>query len=114
MCIRDRDDTIHILGRADNQIKHMGYRIELEEIEAGFNSLEYINEVGVVYEKFEDGLGQIKTYVTLKSIVAIESIKKDIKKVLPAYMIPRIITILDSMPRNQNGKIDRIVLKNLK
>ena len=110
----NENGIIHILGRSDNQVKHMGYRIELEEIEAGFNSLDYINEVGVVYEKFDDGLGQIKSYVTVKFDISVESIRNDIKKVLPAYMIPRIITILDSMPKNQNGKIDRIALKNIK
>lgn len=110
----DENGIIHILGRSDNQVKHMGYRIELEEIEAGFNSLDYINEVGVVYEKFEDGLGQIKSYVTVKSNISVELIRNDIKNILPAYMIPRIITILDSMPKNHNGKIDRIILKNIK
>ena len=111
---KDSNGIIHIIGRSDNQIKHMGYRIELEEIEAGFNSLDYIYEAGVVYEKFDDGLGQIKSFVTVNNNVSVESIRDDIKKILPAYMVPRIITILDSMPRNQNGKIDRIVLKNIK
>jgi D-alanine--poly(phosphoribitol) ligase subunit 1 len=105
---------IHILGRSDNQVKHMGYRIELEEIEAGFNTLDYINEVAVVYEKFDDGLGQIKSYVTVKNNISVGSIRKDIKKILPEYMIPRIITILESIPKNQNGKIDRNALKNIK
>jgi len=109
----DKNGTIHILGRADNQIKYMGYRIELEEIEAGFNSLSYINESGVVYEKFDEGLGQLKAFVTLKSKMPVESIRKDIKNILPAYMVPRIITVLDSMPKNQNGKIDRLLLKTL-
>jgi D-alanine--poly(phosphoribitol) ligase subunit 1 len=111
---KDKNGIIHILGRADNQIKYMGYRIELEEIEAGFNSLDYINEAGVMYERFEDGLGQIKSYVTLKNQVSVESIRNDIKKILPVYMIPHIITILESMPRNQNGKIDRLALKSIK
>jgi D-alanine--poly(phosphoribitol) ligase subunit 1 len=109
----DENGIIHILGRSDNQVKHMGYRIELEEIEAGFNSLDYINEVGVVYEKFEDGLSEIRTYVTVKLDISVESIRNDIKKVLPSYMIPRIITILESMPKNQNGKIDKIALKTI-
>jgi len=45
--------------------------------------------------------------------VEIESIKKDIKAILPAYMIPRAIKILDTIPKNKNGKIDRIALLNL-
>jgi D-alanine--poly(phosphoribitol) ligase subunit 1 len=109
---KDNKGIIHIIGRADNQIKHMGYRIELEEIEAGFNTLEYINETGAVYERWEDGLGQIKAYVTLNYLISKEKIKEDIRKILPPYMIPRIITIMDTIPKNQNGKIDRVALKN--
>jgi D-alanine--poly(phosphoribitol) ligase subunit 1 len=110
---KDIYGIIHILGRADNQIKYMGYRIELEEIEAGFNTLDYINESGAVYEKFGDGLGQIKVFVTLKNNVSVDLIRNDIKRILPSYMVPKVISVLDAMPKNQNGKIDRIALKTL-
>jgi len=111
---KEKDGTLLILGRSDNQIKYMGYRIELEEIEAAFNSLDYIIESGVVYKKYADGLGEIMAFVTLKSTVTAELIRSDLKQKLPSYMLPRIITILETMPKNQNGKIDRIKLKNIK
>jgi D-alanine--poly(phosphoribitol) ligase subunit 1 len=110
---RGSDGMIHISGRADNQIKLMGYRIELEEIEAGFNSLDYINESCVVYQKFDDGMGQLNAFVSLKATVSVDSIRNDIKQILPAYMVPKRISVMDVLPKNQNGKIDRVSLKIL-
>lgn len=99
---------LYFRGRVDNQIKHMGYRIELEEIEAAFSTLAYINEVGVIYEKLNAELGQIKAYVSV-SERAIDGrrILDDIKQLLPPYMLPKIISLMDTLPKNANGKIDR-------
>jgi D-alanine--poly(phosphoribitol) ligase subunit 1 len=92
----------------DNQIKHMGYRIELEEIEAAFNALSYIDEVGVIYERINPELGQIKAFVSISDRAKdTGDMLSDIKKSLPPYMIPRIIRILEVLPKNANGKIDR-------
>ena len=109
----DQDSILHFTGRVDNQIKYMGYRVELEEIEAGFSTLTYVDEVGVVYQKFENGLGQIEAFLKTNSSVELERIRKDIKSILPSYMIPRSINIVDAIPKNKNGKIDRMALRNL-
>ncbi len=105
---RAKNGYLHFKGRVDNQVKHMGYRIELEEVEAAFSSLHYINEVGVIYEKINAELGQIKAFVSVnekgKDKLAILG---DIKKLLPPYMVPRIIEIMEVLPKNANGKIDR-------
>lgn len=97
-------------GRKDNQIKRMGYRIELEEIENAFNAAKYINEAAVVYmdnDKFSS-----------KIIACISSSEKDqdkitdvLKKYLPSYMLPDLYFYFDHLPKNQNGKIDRLKLK---
>jgi D-alanine--poly(phosphoribitol) ligase subunit 1 len=109
----DGDGVIHIVGRIDNQIKYMGYRIELEEIEAAFNTLQYINEAGVIYEKYENGLGEINAFISLRTDISSETVRKDIRKILPPYMIPRGIFVVENLPKNSNGKIDRLELKNL-
>jgi D-alanine--poly(phosphoribitol) ligase subunit 1 len=99
---------LHFRGRVDNQIKHMGYRIELEEIEAAFSTLSYVDEVGVIYEKINSELGQIKAFIGTTNMDLNENdISADIKKILPIYMVPKKIVILDRLPKNQNGKIDR-------
>lgn len=106
---------IYFRGRVDNQIKHMGYRIELEEVEAAFSTLSYINEVGVIYEKLNAELGQIKAFVSVgEPGIDNRQILHDIKDLLPPYMIPRIVEILDVLPKNANGKIDRKQLTLLK
>lgn len=105
---------LHFKGRVDNQIKHMGYRIELEEIEAAFSTLPYIDEVGVIYERITMDLGQIKSFVSVNTVsITTEKILDDIKKIVPAYMVPKKLTILPVLPKNQNGKIDRKQLKDL-
>lgn len=106
---------LYFRGRVDNQVKHMGYRVELEEVEAAFNSLHYINEACVVYEKVTADLGQIKAYISLSDESKNENcIVDDIKNLLPAYMIPKNIEVLPVLPKNSNGKIDRKQLAQLK
>ena len=111
---RAENGYLHFRGRVDNQIKHMGYRIEMEEIEAAFSSLDYINEVGVIYEKVSVDLGQIKAYVSLNGNAPEQNgISTDIKNLLPPYMVPKSIKVLEVLPKNANGKIDRKQLSEL-
>jgi D-alanine--poly(phosphoribitol) ligase subunit 1 len=110
---RAENGYLHFKGRVDNQIKHMGYRIELEEVEAAFSSLSYIDEVGVIYERLSPELGFIKAYASINKELETSAIMQDIKLILPAYMVPKSITILDVLPKNSNGKIDRNKLKEL-
>lgn len=105
---------IHFRGRVDNQVKHMGYRVELEEIEAAFSTLPYVDEVGVVYQRISAELGQIKAFVNVNRVdIKEDDIAEDIKMLVPVYMVPRKIIILDRLPKNQNGKIDRNQLKEM-
>jgi len=111
---KDKEGYIYFKGRVDNQIKHLGYRIELEEVEAAFSSLPYIDEVGVIYEKVSAELGQIKAFVSVAELGKDkQAILGDIKKLLPPYMVPRIVQVLDVLPKNANGKIDRKKLATL-
>jgi D-alanine--poly(phosphoribitol) ligase subunit 1 len=111
---KSENGFLHFKGRFDNQIKHMGYRIELEEVESAFNSLDYVDEVGVIYEKVTSDLGQIKAFVSINGKgMDSEAILADVKKLLPPYMVPRVLKILQGLPKNANGKIDRKQLANL-
>jgi D-alanine--poly(phosphoribitol) ligase subunit 1 len=104
-------DLYHFKGRKDNQIKRMGYRIELEEIENVLNSLDCIEESAVVFLNNE----KIKS----KIIACVRSNEKNdneialkLKKYLPLYMMPDAFLYFDQLPKNQNGKIDRLKLKS--
>lgn len=104
-------DLLHFCGRKDNQIKRMGYRIELEEIENALSALEYVEENAVVYVKTVDDNGKI--IACLRSKKEDDSlILNDLSKYIPSYMLPNEIKYYDHLPKNQNGKIDRIELKN--
>lgn len=110
---RDARGWLHFKGRADFQIKHMGYRIELEEIEAALNTLQEVKECAVIYQKLGDGLGQILAFVALASLVAPEEVLCKLAGILPPYMRPRRVVVLDLLPKNANGKIDRVALQDV-
>ena len=111
---RDSSGLLHFKGRVDNQIKHMGYRIELEEIEAALNSLPYVNESGAVYQKISPELGQIVGFAGINTPgIEPSLVLEDARKILPPYMVPKKLHILAQLPKNKNGKVDRGQLKQL-
>jgi amino acid adenylation domain-containing protein len=104
------DGLVHFLGRADSQIKSRGYRIELGEIETALNALEDIREcavVGVESGGFE-GTAICCAYAPARGAsVAPPTIREQIAKTLPSYMLPARWVVMDALPKNVNGKIDR-------
>lgn len=100
------DKMLYISGRIDNQIKHMGYRIELEEIENCVSKLRYVNQACCSHS-IMNNLSIITLYVSISDDKQIKEIRDDIKQLVPKYMIPSRINILDQLPVNANGKIDR-------
>jgi len=109
--VYEKDSLIHFSGRIDNQIKHMGYRIELEEIESALNSLSYVNQSAVVYERVRVNYGKIIAFVATKDPVSEVQIKTELHNLLPEYMMPNIIEIKEELAKNANGKIDKKRLK---
>jgi D-alanine--poly(phosphoribitol) ligase subunit 1 len=112
--VRDVSGLLHFVGRKDNQIKHMGYRIELEEIEAAINRLGYVVQVAVVHKRVRDSFGHIIAYVaTDDATVADTRLRTDLKALLPSYMVPNRFVLSRELPKNANGKVDRVRLKDL-
>jgi len=114
--VEEKNGLLFFKGRIDNQIKHMGYRIELEEIEFALNSLKEIGQSAVLYKREEGGAyGKIIAFITSNNpIFTSEIIKIELKNILPLYMVPSNIYILDRLPKNKNGKVDKKYLrKNL-
>lgn len=103
---RGADGLLYFLGRKDHQIKHMGYRIELEEIEAAMATLPYVKRAAAVHG-MRGGVSQILGVLSCEGTVDEGAVRRDLKQTLPAYMIPTIIHFLPELPRNQNGKVDR-------
>ena len=102
------DGELFFGGRKDFQIKHMGHRIELEEIETNLNSVEGVVRGCCVLDTranmivaFYEGDVEKRTFV------------KALGAKLPKYMIPTRFEKLDKLPISKNGKIDRASLRSL-
>ena len=104
------DGNIIFKGRKDSLIKHMGYRIELGEIEHVIeNDLKLVKYCCAVYRYAKK---EIVLYYENETELTDKEFRAKISKVFPAYMIPSVFIKLDALPRNTNGKIDRLLLKN--
>jgi D-alanine--poly(phosphoribitol) ligase subunit 1 len=100
------DGKLYIEGRKDNQIKHMGYRIELEEIEAALHCLDYVSEAAVLHTN-ASGLSRIVAVVAATRDFDNEQIRGDLKQIVPNYMVPSVFHREKMLPKNPNGKVDR-------
>ncbi|WP_211443797.1 non-ribosomal peptide synthetase [Collimonas humicola] len=107
------DGTVEYVGRKDFQVKIRGFRIELGEIESSLVNHPDVREAVVVAYELGSGNPQLAAYVTLKSAVAVDDLKAHLRITLPDYMIPAAIMVLDSLPLNGNGKVDRKALPAL-
>lgn len=100
---------IYFVSRSDNQIKHLGHRIELDEIEKALNSLDKIKSSVVTYGK-KNNIDEITAWL-FNCKKKEKEIKYELTKILPNYMIPSRINFLKKVPINNNGKIDRLKIK---
>ncbi|MGW4095217.1 condensation domain-containing protein, partial [Nocardia sp. NPDC004718] len=109
-----RDDTgaIEYLGRTDFQVKLRGLRIELGEIETALTAHESVAQsVALVRSDARTG-DQLVGYVVPANgaTVDVEALRAHLSAQLPSYMVPAAIVVLDAMPLNPNGKLDRRAL----
>ena len=98
----NKDGEIVFLGRKDFQIKHMGHRIELEEIE---RAMEKVNGVERSCCIFNEQKG--KLYGFYVGNTEKDEVIKYLKENLPVFMVPNKITQIEKFPITKNGKIDR-------
>ena len=94
-------------GRSDKMVKINGYRIEIPDVEANFRKLEYIKDAIVFEKKSKDYKNYLIAIISLVKPKSDNQIRKDLQSFLSLYMIPRKIYILNSLPKNSNGKLDR-------
>lgn len=102
------DGILEFHGRKDRQIKHMGHRIELGEIEETAKQIPGVTECAALYHKEKELL-----YLFYAGEAAPKAIVLHFRKVLPAFMVPRRIVNLASVPRLPNGKVDMHALRKL-
>ena len=116
---RGSDGELYYISRRDHQIKHMGHRIELAEVELVANDCDII---GLACAVFDDTDSHIVLYYVVSESVASEdadeatnkkmksAVRSYLKKNLPRYMLPHSIFQLENLPHTPGGKIDRVKL----
>ena len=93
------------VSRKDSQIKHMGHRIELGEIEAAAATVQGVHRVCCVYPAQHKKI--VMYYV---GDVEPAALSKELRLLLPRYMLPTALHQLDTMPLTDNGKLNRRLL----
>lgn len=121
--VRGPDEALHYLGRVDDQVKIRGMRLRLGDVEAGLGRVEGVGEVtafvcgGATSEGIGDELHLAAAVVPAFRDTDSEELRRSVldcaRKVLPEYMIPHQLLIVDRIPLSANGKIDRIELRRL-
>ncbi|MFY1671399.1 non-ribosomal peptide synthetase [Plantactinospora sp. WMMB334] len=109
------DGELEFLGRADDQIKIRGYRVELGEIETVVAGHPDVREVAVLAEEV-DGERQIVAYVVAAEGAGLptEALRAHAGATLPEWMVPTAVVRLDRLPLTPNGKVDRRALPGLR
>ncbi|MFJ1709172.1 amino acid adenylation domain-containing protein, partial [Kitasatospora sp. NPDC088346] len=107
---RRADGTLDYLGRVDDQIKIRGYRIELGEIEAALAEQPGVAQSAVLVR--DGAVRRLVGYVVPAPGAAPDAtaLHAALAARLPEYMVPSAFAVLESMPLNVNGKIDRAAL----
>ena len=101
----DENGELIFCGRKDFQIKHMGHRIELEEIERAINGTPGIDRCCCIFDEVKS-----KLYGFYVGALDKKELHRKLRERLPEFMIPNALRRLDDLPLTNNGKIDRKAL----
>ena len=107
-----QDGNLVYLGRTDNQVKVRGFRIELGEIESVLAHREGVREAVVIAHRRSDQDMRLIAYVApVEGVVLdVRDLRQALAELLPAHMVPAVIVVLEALPLNNNGKVDRAAL----
>ena len=98
------------LGRADQQVKINGYRIEISEIEYNVkNALE--SPCAVIAVRDQKGIDRLVLFMLQNAQHTESVVQSTLMEKIPRYMVPERVLMLDEFPLNSNGKLDRKALK---
>lgn len=100
------DGLLEFHGRMDRQVKHMGHRVELDEIEYAANQIAGVDECVSLYNKEKEVL-----YLFYSGETAMRQVVLELRKVLPGFMVPRKVKQVSALPKLASGKIDMTTLK---
>ncbi|HZI03814.1 MAG TPA: amino acid adenylation domain-containing protein, partial [Archangium sp.] len=106
------DGQLEYQGRIDNQVKVRGFRIELGEIETALRGHPGVREAVVVAREDSPGDKRLVAYLVAhpSQTPTPAELRSFLKQSLPEYMVPSALMVLDKLPLNPNGKVDRKAL----
>lgn len=107
----DENGIASFIGRLDRQVKINGYRVELESIENTMRDNLPIFGASVSYFELNNKKWLVSAVTTLNE--PCNNMKLRLENVMPSYMIPQRIYILENFPRNENGKTDVKAIKSI-
>ncbi|WP_063756241.1 non-ribosomal peptide synthetase [Streptomyces sp. NRRL S-920] len=106
---RRPDGALEYVGRMDQQVKVRGFRIELGEVEEALRGCAGVAEAAAVVATDGEGHRRLAGYVVPAPGQHTEpdAVRRELGRTLPDYMVPATVVVLDALPLNPNGKLDR-------
>jgi amino acid adenylation domain-containing protein len=101
---------VEFLGREDNQVKIRGFRVELGEIETVLSRHPAVEHAAVVLKEAPSGDQTIGAFLVAREKPEIAELREFLLQYVPDYMVPSSFVMVDSLPLNANGKVDRRAL----
>lgn len=108
MAFRNEEGLLMFQGRRDSQIKLRGHRIELGEIETAAMCVAGVENACAVFDEEEQ---EIVLFLESKEQFLPRKFNLELRKYIPAYMLPGRITTVAALPHTANDKIDRVALR---
>ncbi|MFF2148213.1 amino acid adenylation domain-containing protein [Kitasatospora sp. NPDC058190] len=106
------DGRIVVLGRADQQVKILGHRIEVGEVESLLTAHPGVRQAAVVVDREQSDRPRLVAFVTARAEddALPEVLRRHLRERLPAAAVPGTIAVLPVLPLNTSGKVDRPAL----
>jgi amino acid adenylation domain-containing protein len=105
----EADGSLTFLHRRDDQVKIRGVRIELGEVEHALRAHPAVTDAAVLAWTAAPGDKRLAAYVVAPGLTA-EDLAEHARRLLPVYAVPGSIAVLEMLPRNASGKLDRRAL----